>query len=127
MNAPEHKHIAMLDELKRVFTDIQRDGGITLHETEVIDLYGSPDARKEARRKDTDGHWWEVRDEWITKFGDTGGLSFLDETAFRYYLPAYMSYWLRTEEEPNSLGFHLQDNGRWNFDSLFLQSEKVTI
>jgi hypothetical protein len=117
----------MLDEIKRVFGDVQRGGGVTLHETEVIDRYGSDDEREQARRKDTDSHWWEVRDEWIEEISGIGGLSFLDEVGFHYYLPAYMSYWIRTGEEPWRLEFHLQNHGHWDFDRIFSLAEKRMI
>jgi hypothetical protein len=80
---------AVLDEIKRVFSEVRRGSGITLHETTVIDDHGSVEEREQARLKDTDHHWWDVPDEWIEK---NPGLSFLDEAGFRYYLPAYMSY-----------------------------------
>ena len=114
---------AILDEIKRVFGEVQRGGGVTLHETEVIDSHGSDEEREEARRKDNDRHWWEVRDEWIK---GCVGLSFLDEAGFRYYLPAYMSYWIRNGEEPNGLEFHLQHD-RWDFDRIFSLAEKRMI
>ena len=117
----------ILDETRHVFGDVDRGSGVTLHETEVIDMYGSADAREQARRKDTDHHWWEVRDEWIDQFGGVGGLSFLDEAGFRYYLPAYMSYWIRTGEEPNSLAFHLRSNDRLDLDGIFTPAEKKLI
>lgn len=100
---------AILEEIKRVFGDIRRGTGVTLHETGVIDDHGSDEEREQARRKDTDKHWWEVPDEWIEQ---NVGLSFLDDAGFRYYLPAYMSYWIRTGNEPWGLEFHLDKHDR---------------
>ena len=121
------QHDAMLAEIRRVFTTVERGAGVTLHETPVIDSYGSEAARSEARQRDTDQHWWEVRDEWIETNCGIGGLSFLDDEGFRYYLPAYMSYWLRTGEEPCSLSFHLRFHNGRDFDKLFSPAEKATI
>lgn len=129
-NSPSSsQHDALLAEIRRVFATVERGGGVTLHETSVLDDYGhgAETARREARQKDTDQHWWEVRDEWIETFGGTGGLSFLDDEGFRYYLPAYMSYWLRTGNEPNSLSFSLRFHSGRDFDKLFSPAEKATI
>src|SRR5688500_16982415 len=85
-------HAQLIGEIRKVFSKLDRKGGVSLHETYVIDGYGTKREREKARMKDTDVHWWEVRDEWIEEFGGVGGLSFLDEIGFRYYLPAYMDY-----------------------------------
>ena len=117
---------SLLDEIRQVFKDVRRGDGVSLHETEIIDMYGSDGERRAARRKDTDQRLWQVQDEWIEKFGGVGGLSFFDEAGFCYYLPAYMSYFLRKQREPNSLTFHLS-RSRWDFDLLFSPAQKVTI
>jgi hypothetical protein len=106
----------ILEEIRSAFEDVRR--GITLHETEIIDHYGTKKEREAARLKDTDRHWWEVRDEWIDELGGVGGLSFLDPVSFRYYVPAYMSYWLRKSEEPCFLMFHLEPEAH-DFEKLF--------
>src|SRR5262249_41676216 len=106
----------------RVFGAIRRGSGVTLHETEVLDNYGSDEEREQTRRKDTDEHWWEVPNEW---FEQNVGLSFLDDEGFRYYLPAYMSYWIRTGEEPNGLEFHLEKHDR--IERIFSPAEKKMI
>jgi hypothetical protein len=98
----------LIEEIQRAFRGVERGKGVSLHETEVIDAYGSQDERGRARAKDTDRNWQEVQDCWIEEFGGVGGLSFLDAEGLRYYLPAYMTYWLRTGKEPNMLAYHLQ-------------------
>lgn len=99
-----------------------------MHETYVVDMYGSEGERRKARRLDVDHYWWEVRDEWIEKFGGNGGLSFLDDEGFRYYLPAYMSYFLRKGSEPNCLTNHLLrgDDGR-DFDHMLSATQKAAV
>ena len=84
-NDPEAREL--LARIRRDFGEILRGHGVSLHETWVIDRYGSMRERKKARKLDTDQHWWEVRDEWIEEFGGVGGLSFLDDKGFTYYLP----------------------------------------
>jgi hypothetical protein len=112
----------LLDEIKRVFGKVQRGSGVTLHETSVIDANGSNEEREQARRKDTDCYWWEVRDDWIER---NVGLTFFDDAGLRYYLPAYMCYFLRTGKEPWGLEFQLEKHDR--IDQLFSVAEKTLI
>ena len=123
---PSSESGALIAEIHRAFRGVERGKGVTLHETEVIDAYGSDDERYKARAKDTDRAWEEVQDSWIEEFGGVGGLSFLDAEGLRYYLPAYMTYWLRTGEEPNSLAWHLQ-RIEPGFDLLLLPKQKHVI
>lgn len=122
--APEARQI--LDEIRRNFAEVSRDNAVTLHETQVIDRYGSMTERQTARKLDTDTHWFEVRDEWIESVTGIGGLSFLNDEGFRYYLPAYMSYWLRTGREPDCLGCYISGRGCQRFH-LFDPAQRQTI
>jgi hypothetical protein len=123
-NDPEAREL--LARIRRDFGEILRGHGVSLHETWVIDRYGSMRERKKARKLDTDQHWWEVRDEWIEEFGGVGGLSFLDDKGFTYYLPAYMSYWLRTGQEPNCLSFYIAGRRKHRY-KLFTAAQRETI
>src|SRR4051812_47087088 len=116
----------LLDEVRREFRKVTRGLGVTLHETEVVDNYGSDSERAKARLKDTDTGWWEVRDEWLDEIQGVGGPCFLDDAGVRYYLPAYMSYWLRTKSDPGSLDFHL-DPKYHDFQRLFTAPQFATI
>lgn len=119
--------LSLIAEIRKVFGKVGRGKGVTLHETAVIDQYGSEAERQKARRNDTDCHWWEVKDEWIEEIRGVGGLSFLDGEGFRYYLPAYLTYWLRKGREPDRLAFHLESTQRRDFDQLFQHEQKVAI
>lgn len=116
----------LLARIRRDFGEILRGHGVSLHETLVIDHYGSMRERKKARKLDTDQYWWEVRDEWIEEFGGVGGLAFLDDRGFAYYLPAYMSYWLRTGDEPNCLSRYIAGR-RAHRLRLFTAAQRETI
>ena len=114
----------LMDDIRNTFSHVERGAGVTLHETRVIDMYGTDGDRAAARSKDTDRHWSEVQDEWIEEFDGVGGLSFMDEAGFRYYLPAYMEYFLRRKEEPNCLTFYLsKEEGIRDFENLFTQAQ----
>ena len=123
-NDPEAREL--LARIRRDFGAILRGHGVSLHETEVIDSYGSTRDRQKARKMDTDRYWWEVRDEWIEKFGGVGGLAFLDDRGFAYYLPAYMSYWLRTGQEPNFLSYYIAGPRKHRY-KLFTAAQRETI
>lgn len=121
---PEARQI--LEDIRREFAGISRGDAVTLHETQVIDRYGSATERQRAREMDTDSHWSEVRGEWIKAIRGTGGFGFLDDAGFRYYLPAYMSYWLRTGEEPDSLAYYIAGRGCHRYQ-LFSTAQRETI
>lgn len=116
------------------FAGVSRQGGISLHQTIVIDAYGFADDLHRALQYDTDTQWTEVQDGWIEQFGGNGGLCFFDPIGFRYYLPAYMDWFIRKGETSNSLSadsllFILQQGaiGNTNFDQLFTQAQMNTI
>lgn len=85
---------AIIAEIREAFSEVSRGNGISLHEADIIDSYGTETARKKARELDTDTCWWEVPSELLDKFN--GALFFMDAEGYRYYLPAYMTYGLKT-------------------------------
>jgi len=90
----------VIDEIRQAFGHVSREDGVTLHEAQVIDDYGSDEERVAARALDTDCRWQDVPDHLIEKYPDT--LCFVDPKGFRYYLPAYMVWGLRQYEASNS-------------------------
>lgn len=81
--------------LSKAFQEVNRIGGVSLHQTEVRDYYGSAEELQAASLLDTDHHWAEVQDSWIEVFSSSGGLCFFDPIGLRYYLPAYMDWYIR--------------------------------
>ncbi len=79
---------SLIAEITSAFRDVLRGDGVSLHETNILDDYGGPAARLEAREWDTDTHWWELTDEDL--YARHVYLSYLDAESLRYYLPAYM-------------------------------------
>ena len=90
--AYETQKLALIDNITTVFDGVSRRNGVTLHEAMVIDDYGSPAERAEARAQDTENRWQDVPEDDI-RFSDAV-LSFLDTLGFHYYLPAYMVWYL---------------------------------
>jgi hypothetical protein len=68
-------------------------GQVTLHEAEVMDVYGSEVERREARRRDPEDDWTTVPAASLEEC--PSALSFLDPESWRFYLPAYMRLALR--------------------------------
>lgn len=79
---------SLIADITSAFKDVLRGDGVSLHETNVLDDYGGPAARLEARQWDTDTQWWELTNEDL--YARHVYLSYLDSESLRYYLPAYM-------------------------------------
>ncbi len=73
----EQSKAALIEEITTTFDGVSREGGVSLHESYVIDDYGSEAQRMEARKLDTEMRWQDVPDADIAA-GDSC-LSFLDE------------------------------------------------
>lgn len=120
--------------LREQFADVNRVGGISLHQTSVVDAYGSTDAMQAAALLDTDTHWTEVKDEWIEQFINCGGLNFFDALGLRYYLPAYLDWFIRKGDGANHevsqiLMYKLQAAyvGNQTFENLFTPQQMAVI
>lgn len=82
---------AILAEIDAAFANVDRKGGVSWSQAEVVDGYGSEEEQAKARAKDKETHWRQLVDDpkWETDLG-TGGFSFLDPIGMRYYLPPAM-------------------------------------
>lgn len=99
---------AILAEIHKAFGGVTRDGGMSWRESIAADEQLSASEAIALRDQDTESSWTELPDDpdWDLTMG-TGGLSFLDPIAFRYYLPAAMVVAVETGDyEP--LDFHLR-------------------
>jgi len=91
---------ALTERIARAFDGVPRGTGVTWHEAEELDCYGTPEELAAARLVDTDQRWQEVREEWIETYSCAA--YFLDPLGFRYYLPAIMIWSLRHGEQSRS-------------------------
>lgn len=80
--------------IEETFKDVRRDGGVTLHQMDVLDAYGSELEFKEAGLKDTETTWQEIPSGKLSTFQLS--ITFLDAKGFRFYLPAFMRHALLT-------------------------------
>ena len=92
----------LIELIRMTFRGVSRHGGVSLHETEVIDNYGTDEERLAARKKDRDGRWQDVPHEDLAEVCGIGGISFFDPIGWRYYLPAYMTWILAGGAESDS-------------------------
>ena len=135
MNATQVEKVTkLIIDIGAAFGNVSREDGVTLHETEVLDDYGSDQERQAARAKDTDAHWRDVLDEWIEEIRGIGGMCFLDGEGFRYYLPAYMTWYLKKwnahsiTDAGDTLLFCLSSPREdWDFNKLFSSEQKNVI
>jgi hypothetical protein len=92
---------AIIAEIEAAFDGVEREDGVTLHEADVIDEYGSPEERQAARLEDAETRWQDVPDTDIENYDWV--LSFFDAKGFRYYIPAFMTWTLRHYRTTDSL------------------------
>ena len=93
LSFPEMK-MKVISLIEEVFKDVRRDGGVTLHQMDVLDDYGSEFELKEAGLKDTETTWQEIPSGKLSTFQLS--MTFLDAKGFRFYLPAFMRHALLT-------------------------------
>lgn len=83
----------VIQQIETAFEGTTRDDSVTLHEGAVNDTGGRFEPCPEARSRDTDTRWQEVPQAWLEEY--YYGFHFLDVKGWRYYIPAYMLYWLK--------------------------------
>jgi hypothetical protein len=90
----------LIRAIEERFADVRLDDGVTLHEANVIDDYGTDEERMAARRLDNEDRWQEIPDKHIEDYPAI--LCFVDLKGFRYHLPAYMRWSLRYFDSSDS-------------------------
>lgn len=94
-----HRKQTLITEIQIAFFPVHRGGGVSWSEADVIDGYGTAEARSAARAADKDKHWSELLDnkQWMPDRQDR--FAFLDPIGAAYYLPAAMIFELRTDKD----------------------------
>ncbi len=114
--------------IEAAFANVVLGQGVSLHETVVIDNYGSETQRKEARQRDEKQDWKKLlQDDRIKRVDGLGGLSFYDAEGLRFHLPAYLMIALEPTfaDVTASLMFTLTSNSDFNQDRFsILNSEQ---
>jgi len=99
MDARQRKQ-EIIDEIASAFAGVTRDDGVSLHQADVIDDYGTPEQQMAARELDVDETWDQVPDEDIAKYYWV--LSHMDPKGLQYYVPAFMTWALRNYDVSDS-------------------------
>lgn len=90
-----HRRAALEAEIRAAFAEVSPDGRTTLRAAYRADTYHEANSDWD----DRDRHWDEIPDDVLAYFGHvTSAFTFGNLASFRYYLPAYMLYTLRTGE-----------------------------
>lgn len=95
----------VIQQIEKAFEGTIREDGVTLHEAAENDYWGgSFHPYPEVRSLDTDTRWQDVPDAWLDRY--YSGFHYLDMKGWRYYIPAYMRYWLKCYKisDSNALG-----------------------
>jgi len=134
-SSEQETKLSLIKEITAAFDGVDREDGVTLHEAMVIDSYGSLAERAEARKKDTETKWQDVPDKDIRDCD--GVLSFLDDKGMRYYIPAYLIWYLNNIDQKSStycsntfdsIPFHLTyQEGKFKRFELFTQQQREAI
>ena len=107
----------LIKQIEAAFEGVTLGQGVSLHETIVIDDYGSQAQRAAARKNDELHDWKKVlADPRFPKVHGVGGLSFYDSEGLRFHLPAYLLLALSPvyEDVTESLMFTLTSCNDYN-------------
>lgn len=97
--------------IENAFDGVEQPKEITLYVAEAHDSYDY-DHNAEHRRKDFFGPWQEVPHEHIKAC--QCALSYVDKVGMRYYLPAYMTWYLLNYENDDEVR---SDNALYSLDN----------
>ena len=92
----------LLTRIDRAFAGVTLGDGVSLHEADVIDNYGTAEERRTAREPDEKIDWRRLIDHpnLTVRFGvGYSGLCFLDAAGVRFHLPACLSRAVRDFEQ----------------------------
>lgn len=98
----DEKQRRLFDRIDRTFDGVILGDGVSLHETSVIDHYGTDEERLAARNPDEKLDWRKLIDAPdLTRLFSIGpsGLSFLDAEGLRFHLPACLWRVVRDPED----------------------------
>jgi len=86
--------LRVIQDIETAFHDVRRDGGVTLHQLDLVDGPCVPDPveLKEAARKDPEQAWQDIPAEKLSRFAESLSLFFLDDPGVLFHLPAFMRH-----------------------------------
>lgn len=78
----------MRQQLESAFGQVRRDGGVSLHQSHILDEYGDATAMAQAAALDPEAMWQDIPEDKLTRLD--GAFPFFDAAGYRFYVPAYL-------------------------------------
>ena len=94
---------ALIKRIESCFADVQLGKGVSWREADIIDDYGSMEARKLARAQDEKKDWTKIPYDLIGDRYYNAVLSFMDLEGLLFHLPAVMRFSLLHYKKSDSL------------------------
>ncbi|MCA9517134.1 MAG: hypothetical protein KC635_19470 [Myxococcales bacterium] len=89
----EHRERAA-SAVRAAFAGVRRDGGMSLYDAELADMYGHVGAYLKPAMREVPERWEDLEPHHFTDFPQDGAPVFLDPKGFRFYLPALVCFHL---------------------------------
>jgi hypothetical protein len=95
---------ALLKLIDEAFDGVVLGNGVSLHESEAIDMYEGAIGRAVAREPDEKHDWRKlVADPELPRTCGVGGPNFMDAAGFAFHLPAYLTLAVLEAECPKNI------------------------
>lgn len=91
----------LIDQIHRAFSGVKLEDGVSLNMTEYFDSGGLMPQYELDAKGDEREEWAAIPDETLEQFTVT--FSFTDLKGYRFYIPAYMSWFIRNHRTSNSI------------------------
>ena len=99
-----HQPDSLLSLIAEAFDGVVLGDGVSLHESEAIDMYEGAIGRAAAREPDEKLDWKKlVSDPELPRTCGVGGPIFMDAAGFAFHLPAYLTLAVLEAERPKSI------------------------
>lgn len=100
------RSLDLVELIKKTFSGVKLETGISWQEAAVLDNHGSLEERKIAREKDEQNDWTQIPSSLIGDLKYQDVLPFLDSAGLKFYLPACMIYTIKNYKTTDSLITH---------------------
>jgi hypothetical protein len=110
----------LIDQIHAAFCGVRLEDGVSLNQTAFFDSGGLRPEFEQIAMGDERDNWAAIPDETLEQFAET--FCFTDLKGYRFYLPAYMSWWIRNHRKSDALILETTvsaiDPTRYQFDEI---------
>lgn len=99
----EERINTVLDAIQCAFSEVTLGSGVSWREADIIDTFGTNEARAKARNTDEKLDWSMISDKQIDNCRWQAILCFMDAEGLRFHLPACMCFVLRHYRDSKSI------------------------